>query len=74
MLSTLNMNSFVYCYFGFAVFAGVTTGVLLMMDVLECFLHALRLHWVEFQGKFYKADGVRFHPYSFKQVIKDSDN
>jgi V-type H+-transporting ATPase subunit a len=74
MLSTLNMNSFVYCYFGFAVFAGVTTGVLLMMDVLECFLHALRLHWVEFQGKFYKADGVRFHPYSFKQVIKDSDS
>jgi V-type H+-transporting ATPase subunit a len=71
MLSTLNLN-FVASYIGFGVFAGVTFGVLLMMDVLECFLHALRLHWVEFQNKFFKADGVRFSPYSFRQIIKDS--
>lgn len=42
---------------GFAIFFAVTFGVILCMDVLECFLHALRLHWVEFQNKFYKADG-----------------
>eukprot|EP00567_Pseudictyota_dubia_P009584 CAMPEP_0197448618 /NCGR_PEP_ID=MMETSP1175-20131217/18211_1 /TAXON_ID=1003142 /ORGANISM="Triceratium dubium, Strain CCMP147" /LENGTH=886 /DNA_ID=CAMNT_0042980441 /DNA_START=92 /DNA_END=2752 /DNA_ORIENTATION=+ len=71
MLSTLNVN-FVATYVGFGIFAGVTTGVLLMMDVLECFLHALRLHWVEFQNKFFAADGVRFQPYSFKQVITDA--
>ena len=71
MLTTLNMNPFA-AYIGFGVFAGVTFGVLLMMDVLECFLHALRLHWVEFQNKFFKADGVRFSPYSFKQIIKDA--
>jgi len=72
MLDTLNMDSFIYCFFGFGLFAGVTFGVLLMMDVLECYLHALRLHWVEFQNKFYKGDGIRFVPYSFRQVIKDS--
>jgi len=71
MLSTLNIN-FVAAFFGFAIFAGTTFGVLLMMDVLECFLHALRLHWVEFQNKFFKADGVRFAPYSFKQIIADA--
>merc|ERR1712084_144277 len=70
-LSTININAFA-TFIGFGVFAGTTFGVLLMMDVLECFLHALRLHWVEFQNKFFKADGVRFAPYSFHQVISDS--
>lgn len=75
MLATLNIEAsygWLATYIGFAVFAGVTFGVLLAMDVLECFLHALRLHWVEFQNKFFKADGVRFNPYSFRQLIKDS--
>jgi V-type H+-transporting ATPase subunit a len=71
MLSTLNVNFFA-AFIGYGVFAGVTFGVLLMMDVLECFLHALRLHWVEFQNKFFAADGIRFAPYSFKQIIKDA--
>lgn len=57
--------------FGFVVLALATFGVLLCMDTLECFLHALRLHWVEFQNKFYKADGFSYVPYSFKnQVVK----
>lgn len=33
---------------GFAAWCFATFGVLLCMDVLECFLHALRLHWVRF--------------------------
>jgi len=56
-------------FIGFAVFAGVTTGVLLVMDVLECFLHALRLHWVEFQNKFFKADGHKFEPLNFQRSL-----
>jgi len=71
MLTTLNMNWFA-AFIGYGVFAAVTFSVLLMMDVLECFLHALRLHWVEFQNKFFKADGIRFAPYSFRQIIKDA--
>jgi V-type H+-transporting ATPase subunit a len=57
----------------FAAWAGITTGVLLMMDVLECFLHALRLHWVEFQNKFFYADGVAFRPFTF-DLSDDGDD
>merc|ERR1740130_1943392 len=53
MLQGLHTNWFA-TYLLFGMFAGVT------MDVLECFLHALRLHWVEFQNKFFKADGINF--------------
>jgi V-type H+-transporting ATPase subunit a len=70
MLSTINMDNFLAIFIGFAVFAGTTFGVILCMDVLECFLHALRLHWVEFQNKFYKADGRKFHPFNFKEMIR----
>lgn len=49
----------------FTVFASVTFMVLMCMDSLECILHAVRLHWVEFQNKFYKADGYAFETFNF---------
>eukprot|EP01040_Poterioochromonas_malhamensis_P002388 gene2388-2535_t len=70
MLAAIETNNPVYIFIGYAVFAAVTFGVLLAMDVLECFLHALRLHWVEFQSKFYKADGYRFQPFSFRLILE----
>ncbi|CAD8156140.1 unnamed protein product [Paramecium pentaurelia] len=54
---------------GWPIFLHCTIGVLMCMDLMECFLHALRLQWVEFQSKFYKADGIKFMPFSFKEVL-----
>ena len=53
------------------VFLMATVGVLLVMDVLECFLHALRLHWVEFQNKFFYADGIPFKPFSYRLIFAE---
>jgi V-type H+-transporting ATPase subunit a len=68
MLSQYGYESNVlFTFIGFAVWLSATVGVLLAMDVLECFLHALRLHWVEFQNKFYNADGYAFDPFTFER-------
>jgi len=64
------MNGIVL-YLMYGAWFGITCGVLLGMDVLECFLHDLRLHWVEFQSKFYNVggDGHIFTPYKHTQVL-----
>lgn len=54
----------------FVFFISVTFGVLFCMDVMECFLHSLRLHWVEFQNKFFAGAGHQFRAYSFEASIK----
>jgi V-type H+-transporting ATPase subunit a len=58
-------NGAIFAVIGFGGWLCATVGVLMIMDVLECFLHALRLHWVEFQNKFYAADGLAYRPFRF---------
>jgi len=60
-------------YMLFAVWFMITLMVLMGMDVLECTLHVLRLHWIEFNSKFYKADGHSFAPYRHKDVCEDKE-
>lgn len=68
ILAAVNSNNGFFIFTSYLVFAAVTAAVLLAMDLLECFLHALRLHWVEFQSKFYKADGIQFAPLDLENI------
>ncbi|KAL3903468.1 MAG: hypothetical protein SGPRY_011663 [Prymnesium sp.] len=57
----------------FAVWFVLNLGVIMVMENLSSFLHALRLQWVEFQNKFYTGDGYRFTPFSYA-ALDDPEN
>ena len=59
--------------FTFAMWLVISFVVLMVMENLSSFLHALRLQWVEFQNKFFYGDGTKYMPFSFDQIVTDND-
>ena len=68
------VSSIISVFIYFFVFLCATIFILIFMDSMECILHTLRLHWVEFQNKFFKGNGYLFNPFSFKCIFNSNNN
>lgn len=50
----------------FPFWALFTIGILVCMEGMSAFLHALRLHWVEFNNKFFEGEGHIFKSFDIR--------
>lgn len=83
VLWSMTVGNFITAPYSFTVIIGLwataamwftlTVGILICMEGLSAFLHALRLHWVEFNNKFYEGSGYLFRPFSYERLLSGDD-
>ena len=71
MLGYIQSGNIFGMMFGFVILYHITLIILMGIDLIECAFHSLRLHWIEFQRKFFYADGYLFTPFCFKYIFDD---
>eukprot|EP00177_Eucheuma_denticulatum_P001873 GFKZ01003342.1.p1 GENE.GFKZ01003342.1~~GFKZ01003342.1.p1 ORF type:complete len:864 (-),score=146.55 GFKZ01003342.1:1065-3656(-) len=73
---TIGTGNSILIVVGFFMWIGLTIGVLMFMESLSAFLHALRLHWVEFQNKFYNlhGSGKKFVAFDYDALREAEEN
>jgi len=58
----------------FPIYITIFLMAIVALDGMECFLHANRLHWVEFNSKFLKGGGYLFKEVNFAKELDLEEN